>query len=88
MGLCRQTISQTTNPLVEGGLVVLETDPQGGRCNVLRFAPEAEPLRADAANLIREMERELENSCKRLLDSLRKGLGTSRGELPMFDSQR
>lgn len=86
LGLSRQAINQAAKPLIERGLVSLDTDPDDGRCKILRVSDEGQPLFANATGIMKGMERELQDRLgKRRVESLRDALMRDWGELPVIE---
>ncbi len=87
LGVSRQAINQATTSMIERGLIVLEIDPTDGRRKVLSFPRSGAAIGRDAIEIIRGMERELEERLgKRRIDALRSALKESWGALPEIES--
>jgi len=60
IGVTRQSMNTALRELEEKGLVRLVPDPDDKRCKIVEFAPEGEPMRREAAAILRGLERRLE----------------------------
>ena len=88
LGFSRQAVNQAAKPLIERGLVYLDTDPDDGRCKILRVSNEGQPLFADASRIMKGMEQELQNRLgNKRVNSLRGALTMDWGELPVIEDE-
>lgn len=85
LGLTRQAINQTVVSLKKRGLIDIIPDPEDRRCKIIAFAPDGALMRADALEVISQMEEELADRIgRKTLDSVHEALGRNWGEVPIF----
>ena len=85
LGLTRQAINQTMKQLKARGLIDILPDPADGRCKIVAFATEGAGMRADALQIIAQMEQEM--MCRigtKAVSALHAALERDWGDIPVF----
>lgn len=75
LGVTRQAVSKMLQEMSEQDLVVIEPDPTDKRAQLVRFSEKSARLRADALEILGQLEDQLGTAIgKRALDSMRGAL--------------
>ena len=87
LGISRQAVHKATATLIERKLVALDDDPSDGRGKVIVFSAEGAAQRREAAEVVKQLERELEARIgKRLVETCANALRRDWGDPPIFES--
>lgn len=87
LGVTRQSVNTALRELEEKGLIFLEPDPEDARCKLVSFAPGGAAMRADALEIVRALEAELEErlGAKAVAD-LARVVSADWGEAPVLEA--
>lgn len=85
LGVTRQSMNTALRELEEKRLVYMAPDPEDARCKLVTFAPEGAGMRAEALEIVRSLEAELEARLGvRTVESLARIVSTEWGEAPVI----
>lgn len=87
LGVTRQSVNTALRELEEKGLIFLEPDPEDARCKLVSFAPEGAAMRADALEIVRALEAELEERLgTKAVGDLARIVSADWGEAPVLEA--
>jgi DNA-binding MarR family transcriptional regulator len=85
LGVTRQSMNTALRELEEKRLVYMAPDPEDARCKLVTFAPEGAGMRAEALEIVRGLEAELEARLgAKTVESLARIVSADWGEAPVM----
>lgn len=85
LGVTRQSMNTALRELEEKRLVYMAPDPEDARCKLVTFAPEGAGVRAEALEIVRGLEEELEARLgARTVENLARIVSAEWGEAPVM----